>query len=85
MMDASTEVSVTVNDAGQVTSIRFSDEAEPRDLDRPDGRLGEVPMSLEGQDKLIGFQTLTVLTFENADATKRICVKLMNCRYFCHP
>ena len=83
MMSDSKEVSVTVSDGGQVTSIAFSDEPTPRDLSKPNGQLEAGPMSLRGCDEMIGFQTVTVFAVRNADGTKRLCVKLMNCSYFC--
>lgn len=77
------QVSVTFDDGGNVTSIVFAGEGEPRDLNHPDGELGSQPMSLEEYGTLAGFQTVTVLTFNNQRGAKRICVKLMNCSYFC--
>lgn len=83
MKDGTRGVSVTFDDVGEVTSIEFSGEGAARDLERPDGQLGLQPMSLADIDTLVGYQTVSVLVFKSAAGTKRICVKLMNCDYFC--
>lgn len=83
MEEGTKQVSVTVDDGGNVTSIVFAGEGEPRDLDHPDGELSSQPMSLGEYSTLVGFQTVTVLTFKNERGERKICVKLMNCRYYC--
>lgn len=84
MEDLAKQVSVTLDDGGKVVSIVFSGEDAPRDLDRPDGQLSTQPMSLGEHDTLVGFQTVTVLAFKTSAGATKICVKLMNCSYYCH-
>ena len=83
MQDGAKQVSVTLDDGGNVVSIVFSGEDAPRDLDHPDGELRTQAMPLGDYDTLVGFQTVTVLAFKTAAGATRICVKLMNCNYYC--
>lgn len=83
MGDGAKQVSVTLDDGGELVSIVFSGEGAPRDLECPNGQLGTDPMSFDEGDTLVGFQTVTVLAFKSAAGATRICVKLMNCRYYC--
>lgn len=80
---AAKQVSVTFDELANVVSIVCAGEDGPRDLNKPDGVLGEQPMALGEYDSLVGFQTVTVLAFQAADGRRRTCVKLMNCSYIC--
>lgn len=83
MENGAKQVSVTFDDGANVVSIAFAGEETPRDLDHPDGQLRTQPMSCGEYDTLVGFETVTVLAFRTAAGATRICVKRMNCSYFC--
>ena len=80
-MSSTNQVTVTVGDDGNVSAVKFSNEQEQRSA--PNGNLSKDPMPTADYPTLVGFQNVTVMVFENQAGAKRICVKLMNCDWFC--
>lgn len=80
-MSCTNEVTVTVGDDGNVSAVKFSNEQGPRSA--PNGNLSKDPMPTADYPTLVGFQNVTVMVFQNQLGARRICVKLMNCDWFC--
>ena len=73
---------IRVDDQGGVSVHNGSDEV----IVGPDntGNLGTTPVNLDAANKLIKYDSLTILGFGTDQIVTKVCVKRADCTWYCH-